>query len=145
MVISFFDDESFLLAEDSASTTFLSVKKPGCFGCGNIVSLPNMRTTVDMDGLSSGRCCTHKRATWMHRSTSERAQDSPRISSISSSGLSSNHNLQAWNTWTTYIRQFVRSHSHISRPWILLVDFGELIYSSLCVHVQEDCVDDLDG
>lgn len=62
-LMSFIECDSNLLDEEfSASSGFLVVKKPGCLGAGNEPSLPNIRTTDAMFGLSSGCCCTHKRA-----------------------------------------------------------------------------------
>lgn len=49
----------------------LSVKKPGSLGCGSVISLLSIRTTFDILGLSSGLCCTHNRATWTDRNTSD--------------------------------------------------------------------------
>lgn len=61
-LISFIECDSRLVDEESASTGFLSVKKPGCLGAGNEPSPPNISTTDAMFGLSSGCCCTHNRA-----------------------------------------------------------------------------------
>lgn len=80
---------AFLLDEVSASKRFLSVKNPGCLGHGNEPSLPNIRTTDDILGLSSGCCCTHNRPTWMDRNTSGGQHDSFEVESISSIDLSS--------------------------------------------------------
>ena len=70
-------------------------KKPGCLGSANTFSLPNMRATSDMTGLSSGDCCTHKRLTWMQRITSDKTNESFTVSSMSSNALPSFHSTQA--------------------------------------------------
>lgn len=56
-----------VLSIKSFTTICLSVKKPGCKGIDSSPLLPSIRTTVDMFGLSSGDCCTHKRAMWIER------------------------------------------------------------------------------
>lgn len=100
IVISLIEDGSRWLDEDSALTGFLAMKKPGCLGLGNALSvLLNITTTDDIVGLSSGYCCTHNRLMWMHRITSDRVHDeSPKNGSTSSKGLPSFHKLHAYNT-----------------------------------------------
>jgi len=42
----------------------LSIKKPGCLGCGKIASsFANMKTTEDIVGLSPGSFWTHSKPT----------------------------------------------------------------------------------
>jgi len=94
IVISFVEQVSCLLDEGSGSTE--SVKKPGCLGLGNELSLLNIWTTDDMFGLSSGFCCTHNKPTWICRNTLDRVHESPTNSSINSIGLSSIHSFHAW-------------------------------------------------
>ena len=46
-------------------------KNAGCFGgTSDTVSLVIMKTTSDMEGLSIGLSCTHRRPMWMHLKTS---------------------------------------------------------------------------
>lgn len=50
------DNESCLLLEESGSSGPLMATKPGCLGCGSsALSLPNMNSTDDIVGRSSGR------------------------------------------------------------------------------------------
>ena len=56
MLMSLHDSDMFWLDEVSDTNLFLSRKKPGCLGCGSTTSLPNVITTYDMLGLSSGSC-----------------------------------------------------------------------------------------
>nr|GFD29029.1 hypothetical protein [Tanacetum cinerariifolium] len=57
--------------EKSVPSKFLSVKNAGCLGFGNAPSLPNMKITDDMFGLSSGFCCTHNKPTSIDLKTSD--------------------------------------------------------------------------
>ena len=53
-----------------------SVKNPGSFGWGSVTpSLPNMETTDDIVGLSSGAFCTHKRPTCMHLNSTDETHE----------------------------------------------------------------------
>lgn len=79
------------------SSELLSVKKPGSFGWGNgAPSLPNMNTTDDIAGLSTGSFWTHNRATWMHLCTSNSTYEYSKHWSISSEHLLLFHSNHAW-------------------------------------------------
>jgi hypothetical protein len=79
MVISLVEDISCLLGEGHASCESFSRKHSGFWGCGNaVLSLLNIKTTDDMLGLSLGRCCTHKRLTWMHHPSARLTVDTGR-------------------------------------------------------------------
>ena len=93
--ISLVEDDWCLLDDESASSEFFPIRKPGSLGSDSKLSLPNIITTDDMLGLSSGCCCTHKRLTWMQRKISSRVQDSSKHVSISSKGMPSFHNFHA--------------------------------------------------
>jgi hypothetical protein len=96
------EHDSGLLEEELASINFLSVKKPGSVGWGNVPSPLNIRTTVDMLGLSSGECCTHNRPTWIDLITSVRSLVSTIKLSISSKGLPSLNSFHAWKSQDTF-------------------------------------------
>ena len=93
--ISFVEDDWCLLDEESTSSEFFPIRKLGSLGSGSKLSLPNIITTNDMLGLSSGSCCTHKGLTWMQRNISGRVQELSEHISISSKGLDSLHNFHA--------------------------------------------------
>jgi hypothetical protein len=84
---SFEELTSIWFHELSCSSGFVPMKKPGCLGWGNGFSLYNIWTTVEMFGLSSGRCWTHNKATWMHLNTSDELLEKAKHSSISSNGV----------------------------------------------------------
>lgn len=66
-----------------------SVKKPDRFGWGIEPSPRNMKSTDDILGLSSARCCTHNKPTVIDRVISETLHDPPKNSSAKSSDLPS--------------------------------------------------------
>ena len=70
--------------EKSGPSKFFSVKNAGCLGLGNVPSFPNMKTTDDMFGLSSGLCCTHNKPTSIDLKTSDGLLDSAKLESMSS-------------------------------------------------------------
>ena len=73
-------------------------KKPGSFGTTTSISHPpNIWITEVMVGLSSGYCCTHKRLTWMHSSTSEITHESFMLESINCKAFFSFQSVHAWN------------------------------------------------
>lgn len=87
---------SCLPEDESVSTGRLPRQYPGCLGCGiDTKSLLNIKTTVDMLGLSSVCSWTHNRPTCMHLITSPAEYDSPAAESISSNPLPSLYNFQA--------------------------------------------------
>ena len=53
---SLVEDVSCLTDEESASDERFPIKRLGFLGRGKAFSSPNMRITVDILGLSSGRC-----------------------------------------------------------------------------------------
>lgn len=120
-MISLFEENLCLLVEDSKdSGRFLSVKKPGCFGWGNDLSPPSIRTTDAIIGLSSGACCTHSRPTWMHLNISGDGQASSKDSSISSNGLPSIHSFHAWKLpIKTTVRFKAKRHLKLMFKWVL--------------------------
>ena len=83
------------LVRNCPSFESFSKKKPGCLGWGNALSLPSITTTEDMLGLSSGRCCMHKRLRWMQCNSSDIVHDSPKHSSSNSKGLPLFHSIHA--------------------------------------------------
>lgn len=97
MVNSSFELISFWFGHGFPSSETLLGKKPGSLGSTNSISLPKIRTTEVMVGLSSGYCCTHKRLTWMHRNTSETTHESFILESINSNAFPSFQSVHAWN------------------------------------------------
>ena len=86
----------FPLEDVSVSMKETSVTKPGTLGSGTVeFSLPSMNKTDNMVGLSSTRCCTHKRPTLTHLITSFTENDPSIGLSISSKGFPSFHSFQA--------------------------------------------------
>jgi len=83
--------------EELALPLSLVVKKPGSFGWGNSLSLPNIITTDDMLGLSLGLRCTHNRPICIERSASYKLHDSTIDSAMSSEDLPSVNSLHAWH------------------------------------------------
>lgn len=73
----------------------LRKQNAGWFGEGIVVSLPSMKTTVDIFGRSSAFSCTHRSPTWMHLKASVGGQFSLIDESTSSKTLPSCHSSHA--------------------------------------------------
>jgi len=95
MVISFVELCCCLLVEESPSPEYFP-KNPGCFGSGNSTSLTNIKSTLDIPGLSSGFCWTHKRLTWRQCNICDWKLEFSRLLSTSSSGLPFFQSSHAW-------------------------------------------------
>lgn len=96
-VNSLLEQVSGLLEEEALLEGHRLTTKAGCLGVGSVaVSLPSMKTTLDMVGRSLGSSCTHKSPTVMHFRYSSFLQLSLSVSSIKSNALSSFHKCHAW-------------------------------------------------
>jgi hypothetical protein len=91
---------SCLLEEESVSGGFfdLPTENPGLLGSGiSAVSLPSIKSTEGIVGLSSARSWTHNSPTCMHLRTSDGVYDSPIDESTSSNAVPSLHCVHAYN------------------------------------------------
>lgn len=97
-VITLLEHVSGLLEEEALLEGHRLTMKAGCFGFGRVaVSLPSMKTTLDMVGRSFGSSCTHKSPTFTHFKYSCVLQLSRRVWSSKSSAFSSFHKCHAWD------------------------------------------------
>ena len=88
--------ESAWLEEEAVSKRDLLAANAGLLGAGrDAVSLPSMRTTLDMVGRSHGCSCTHWRPTFTHLTNSFASQVSHSARSIKSRTFFPFHNLHA--------------------------------------------------
>ena len=95
-VNSLLENVSCLIEEEALLEGNRLTIKASYLGVGRVaVSLPSMKTTLDMVGQSLGSSCTHSSPTFTHFKYSSVLQLSHRVWSIKSSAFSSFHECHA--------------------------------------------------